>query len=94
MKVSIWLLLGGLLLSLLLILGYRVQANERTNLTNNAAWQRCQEPRPTICYEVFNPVCANFSDKQSRSLPPRTFANDCKACADPAVAGFVPGACH
>lgn len=94
MKVSAWLLLSGGVLSLLLTLGYRVQAGEEANLASSAAWQRCQEPRPAICYEVFNPVCASVNDKQGRPLPPRTFANDCKACADPAVVGFVPGACR
>lgn len=94
MKVSAWLLVGGVVLTLLLALGYRVHAGEEANRASSPAWQRCQEPRPVICYEAVNPVCASFSDTQDHPLPPRTFANDCKACADPRVAGFTPGACR
>lgn len=58
---------------------------------------QCHTPRPEICYEVYRPVCAT-RDAGMRCLTEpcpaaeqATYANDCKACADPAVLGFKSG---
>lgn len=61
---------------------------------------QCSMPRPEICYEIYQPVCAT-RDSGLRcittpcpSTETATYSNDCKACADPAVMGFVTdGAC-
>ncbi len=58
---------------------------------------QCSTPRPEICYELYQPVCATRdSGLRCVTTPcPATeivaYANDCKACADPAVLGFVNG---
>ncbi|MGD8415697.1 MAG: hypothetical protein PVH91_01425 [Pseudomonadales bacterium] len=48
----------------------------------------CSDPRPEICTQIYAPVCATHADGSSR-----TYGNDCSACADPAVTGWLPGAC-
>ncbi|MEZ5537440.1 MAG: hypothetical protein R3F02_17695 [Thiolinea sp.] len=61
---------------------------------------RCTTPRPEICYELYQPVCA-VRDTGVRcvttpcpSTEKITYANDCKACADPKVFGFQRGDCN
>ncbi|MEZ5447725.1 MAG: hypothetical protein R3E89_01400 [Thiolinea sp.] len=58
---------------------------------------QCNTPRPEICYEIYQPVCA-VRDNGVRCITtpcPATeqasYSNDCQACADPAVIGFVKG---
>ncbi len=58
---------------------------------------QCHTPRPEICYELYAPVCA-ARDNGLRcitapcpSAEQATYGNDCKACSDPRVMGFVPG---
>ncbi len=72
-----------------------------TNIVSGAASDLvlCKDPRPEICYEVFNPVCAVRNTPKhclaEPCLPQQTFANDCKACAEPDVIGFRPnGECR
>lgn len=99
MKLSEMLLVGGVLLLATLSGCSRSDAGESVNTT--AAFQPCREPRPEICYEMFVPVCASLQDPAIRCLTApcpsnrqATYVNDCKACADPAVTGFVAGECH
>lgn len=59
----------------------------------------CKNPRPEICYEVYSPVCAIRDTKKhclaEPCLPQQTFSNDCKACAEADVIGFLPsGKCR
>jgi hypothetical protein len=67
----------------------RSDAAENRAAANRPAFQPCQEPRPAICYEAFAPVCATLTDPPQRI----SYLNDCKACADPKVQGFVAGEC-
>ncbi len=60
---------------------------------------KCTMPRPEICYEIYQPVCA-VRDTGVRcvttpcpSTEKVTYPNDCQACADPAVYGFQRGDC-
>lgn len=48
----------------------------------------CSDPRPEICTQIYAPVCATHADGSSR-----TYGNDCSACADTTVTGWLPGAC-
>ena len=50
----------------------------------------CAEPRPEICTMIYDPVCGIHADT---TRPDATYASGCSACADPAVAGYRPGAC-
>ncbi|HRJ54001.1 MAG TPA: hypothetical protein PLE99_14680 [Candidatus Thiothrix moscowensis] len=59
----------------------------------------CQNPRPEICYEIYAPVCAS-KDTGIRCVTTPCpseeqvmFSNDCTACADPKVRGYVAGQC-
>lgn len=99
MKSVVTLLLVGLL-SLTALAGCG-RSNAGEGALNTPALQPCHEPRPEICYEVFAPVCAQLHDPQVRcvnapcpSTRQATYVNDCKACADPQVQGFVPGQCQ
>lgn len=92
MKLSEMLLLGGVSLAAVLSGCSRSDAGER--LVNLPPFQPCQEPRPEICYEMYAPVCATLANPQGSPVPAVTYANDCKACADPMVRGFVVGECR
>ncbi len=48
----------------------------------------CTEPRPLVCAMQFLPTCAVLAAGGRKE-----FASSCTACADPAVAGYVPGPC-
>ena len=72
----------------------------QATLTLQTKFTPCQEPRPDICYESIAPVCAIFQTQLNHttlgntlSTSQRTFMNDCKACADNQVRGFLQGAC-
>lgn len=49
---------------------------------------RCTDPRPQICTQQYDPVCATVADGSTK-----TYATGCTACADPGVVGWVSGAC-
>ncbi|UOG92419.1 MAG: hypothetical protein L3K52_01475 [Candidatus Thiothrix sulfatifontis] len=99
MKSLVMLLLAGILF--VTALSGCSRSNAAEGVVNTAALQQCREPRPEICYEVFAPVCAQLRDPLTRcvnapcpSTLQATYVNDCKACADPQVQGFVPGQCQ
>ena len=52
-------------------------------------WTQCPAERPQVCTRIYRPVCA----WQPGSGEWKTYASDCTACADLAVAGHVPGQC-
>lgn len=60
----------------------------------------CQAPRPEICYQIYQPVCAVLrtpdacADGQCVSTERLTFSNDCMACSDERVLGFELGDCE
>ena len=53
----------------------------------------CNEPRPMLCYKVLQPVCGI---KQSHGPVPNqeTYRNNCQACSDPQVKGYLPSPCE
>jgi len=64
-----------------------------------AGFVTCSDPRPEICTQQFQPVCAQVDTgvrcikAPCPSAESRTFPNGCAACTDPKVLGFVEGAC-
>ncbi|HEY7609223.1 MAG TPA: hypothetical protein VIF14_08325 [Alphaproteobacteria bacterium] len=48
----------------------------------------CTVPRPQMCTQVYQPVCATRRDGTRR-----TYSNACMACADASVVSHVPGPC-
>ena len=103
MNKSAMLLAGGLLLAFSLSGCSRSDAQEpdissSANAADNT-YIECRDPRPDICYEIYAPVCA-IRDTGIRCVTTPcpseeqvTFANDCRACSDSAVRGFVAGQC-
>lgn len=100
MKVSGVFVWVSLLLSLSLLGCSRSDAQEYGGL-ESPDFLACREPRPAICYDVYAPVCASVDRAGlqcgNAPCPPimqSTYMNDCKACADPRVLGFVAGECR
>jgi hypothetical protein len=60
----------------------------------------CSDPRPEICTQQYQPVCAQVDTgvrcikAPCPSAESRTFPNGCAACTDPKVLGYVEGACR
>jgi len=48
----------------------------------------CQEPRPEICTQDYNPVCGKLTHGEKRTYP-----NACAACSESEVIGHRPGEC-
>ena len=48
----------------------------------------CTSPRPQMCTQEYQPVCATRSDGTRR-----TYSNGCMACTDANVVSHVPGPC-
>jgi hypothetical protein len=48
----------------------------------------CTDPRPQICTNEYNPVCATLNDGTVK-----TYATGCTACSDPLVTGWNLGEC-
>lgn len=49
----------------------------------------CPDPRPEVCTREYRPVCGYAAGMRMGT----TYGNDCEACADPSVEGWLPGAC-
>lgn len=61
--------------------------------------QACGEPRPELCVQLYDPVCAQ-RDTGVRcvttpcdSTEPREYPNGCEACRDAKVLSYAPGPC-
>lgn len=60
----------------------------------------CQEPRPELCTQQYDPVCAQRDTGIRCVTTPcdssewRSYSNACTACADAAVYGYRPGGCE
>ncbi|QQG38958.1 MAG: hypothetical protein HYS32_00645 [Candidatus Woesearchaeota archaeon] len=44
----------------------------------------CQEERPSVCYEIYKPVCGSNG---------KTYGNDCEACSRIDVEWYIEGEC-
>jgi len=59
----------------------------------------CPEPRPEVCIQIYDPVCAQRDNgvrcvtTPCDSTDPREYPNGCEACRDPLVVSYVPGRC-
>jgi hypothetical protein len=49
---------------------------------------QCDSPRPQVCTMEYAPVCAYLMAGGSRA-----YSSGCNACADDAVAVYLPGSC-
>ena len=49
---------------------------------------QCSDPRPQVCTMEYNPVCATLVVGGVKQ-----YASGCNACADDAVASYVPDVC-
>lgn len=57
--------------------------------TANPIPNRCTDPRPQMCTQQYDPVCATLQDGSQK-----TYATGCTACSDANVAGWLPGECR
>ena len=49
----------------------------------------CKDPRPMVCTMEYRPVCAALVAGGEKTYP-----SGCNACADVAVASYIPEACE
>jgi hypothetical protein len=49
----------------------------------------CQDPRPEVCTQQYDPVCARLQNGAYQ-----TYANACMACSHPEVQAYRAGACE
>ena len=71
--------------SLLLILCAGCSTNEPSS---PSLVELCEAPRPQVCTMEYMPVCATLIAGAVKD-----YSSGCNACADDAVASFVPGTC-
>lgn len=94
---GIGLLLGGLLLGISTADELLLVPNIPKVQVTHVNFISCKEPRPEICYEVYAPVCAVRKRSIQCNAAPclnteqQTYSNDCEACSDHKVIGFVAG---
>ena len=50
--------------------------------------KQCEVPRPQVCTMEYAPVCADLVAGGAKE-----YSSGCNACADEAVAGYLPGRC-
>lgn len=64
------------------------------------AYIECEEPRPEMCTQHYDPVCAQRDTGIRCVTTPcdssewRRYGNACMACADEKVYGYRPGDCE
>lgn len=67
---------------------------------NSKVFIKCKEPRPEICTQEYNPVCATKHSgvmcvtTPCPSTEERNYASGCMACADPKVIKYKQGKCE
>ena len=67
--------------------------------TEERASRTCDEPRPEMCAQMYDPVCAQRDTgvrcvtTPCESSEAREYPNACEACRDPKVISYVPGPC-
>lgn len=71
--------------SLLLILCVGCSTNEPSPLS---LVKLCEAPRPQVCTMEYAPVCGNLIVGTVKD-----YSSGCNACADDAVASYVPDTC-
>jgi hypothetical protein len=49
----------------------------------------CEDPRPEVCTQHYDPVCGEREDGSRE-----TYSNACAACSDPRVGSHRAGACE
>lgn len=75
--------IAGVSLILLLSAGCSTNEPSATSLI-----KICNAPRPQVCTMEYSPVCATLIAGAVKD-----YSSGCNACADDAVASFVPGTC-
>jgi len=60
----------------------------------------CTDPRPEVCAQMYEPVCASVDTGVRCITTPcpsaelKSYPNACEACRDPNVEGYQPGECE
>ena len=95
------LLQGCKIFLLSLFLAFSAIANESDQtLTEETPYTRCENPRPEVCNQSYQPICADRDTgvrcikapcPQAREKV--TYSNNCMACTDKKVYGYWNGAC-
>ena len=73
-------------LALLTLLG--ACASQEPAETDTSPLVQCTDPRPQVCTMEYAPACATL-----KSGGQKEYASGCNACADDAVAAYLPGPC-
>lgn len=95
---SAGLLLAGLLLLSACADTYAPEHSKDT-ARNDSAYIACEEPRPEMCTQQHEPVCASRDTGIRCVTTPcdstewKTYSNACMACADHDVYGYKNNAC-
>lgn len=77
-----------------------VKSETEKQYVDNNVFIKCKEPRPQICTQEYNPVCATKSTgvmcitTPCPSTEEKTYATGCTACADHKVIEYKKGQCE
>ena len=99
----------GLLLSSVVVLAVACQPAVKKSASHNSKpvivknplpkYIECKKPRPEMCTQQYQPVCANRDTGMRCFKAPcpatkkASYGNACSACADKKVYGYTAGAC-
>lgn len=82
----------------IVLLACNSQGHEKPEM--QASRVECKDPRPEMCTQHYQPVCATRDNgvrcvtTPCDSTETATYSNGCMACADSAVYSYVEGACE
>ncbi len=71
-----------------LLLGCSGAGNGSQTVSAEPGGTACEEPRPEMCIQVYDPACGRKADGSTQQYP-----NGCEACRDAQVVSFRPGTC-
>lgn len=91
---------GISLLSLVLSASAYASESDQAQTEEMPRYTRCENPRPDVCQQSYVPVCAD-RDTGIRCIKAPcpseekvTYSNNCMACSDKKVYGYIRGACE
>jgi hypothetical protein len=81
--------LCGIVVSLLVSGCADTKPHEPQSTETSSDLVQCTEPRPRLCTQQYDPVCAELKDGTKQ-----TYASGCVACSDANVVSYRAGACE